>query len=207
MKNLTGGAAGPLPNIVTEDELEKRVIALKKHISPEPIPGLSPLLEQRRHVYAVIDEMLRFRATYDRIHVRQLPMEDGTGGKASKDGLIHLPASSQKRALDEAARGIIVSAGLRAMDILVSNSMCVGQLITHIKNAPWRLPVAMIDGKAEQVLVMNVGDIVGNEDLELLIRKGVVEERFDEESLQHYYYDNRTNKRWDPQMPWIPEDN
>lgn len=206
MQNLIDSVPGARFEVMTDEQVRQAEAEILSHVTKEPLRGLNELIERRRHEKGIIDEAFRFSAVYDRIFVWQLPLEEGLGGRFSKDSPLYMPDNVKKRSREEAARGIIVSAGPKAMDILVSNAMVPGTVITHVKNVPWRIPIGKLLGKDIYLFSMNVGDIVGNEDIARAERAGEIELRLDSTSNEHFYFHTKTGERWNPLMPWIPED-
>ena len=175
------------------------VEALKRHISPPGMPGLPKLLDERRVQFGIIDEAFAQQATYDYLFVHQITQ---LSGATFGDTSIIMPDTTRIREEREAPRGIIVSAGLAALDGLRSNGIDLGHIIAHIHNAPNRLRIAIIGGKAHSLLVLHAGDIIASEDLAVAMRNGecTVEGAEDPET-QHTYHSLRSSvdgRVWKP---------
>lgn len=185
-----------------ENELKSWVEAVKKRMSPKGKLGLPKLLDQRRLEYGLVDSLFRFQGVYDRIYVWQIDDNDmenfGEGSRLVRSDI------TKKRDREQSPRGIIVTAGLRALDILHSNGMALGHIVRFQYLAPYRLPVEIIDGKGIHLVVLNVGDITASEDLRELTLDGTIELQVSDG--QHRYFNKKTGELWDPKLPWTQAD-
>ena len=168
---------------------------VRKKMSPSL--GLPPLLESKRMPWCMVDKVFTRQAMFDRIHVFQIDEE------ILNDSPIQFTDQTKASGRYRAARGVIVSAGLRALDILRSNGMDLGHTVNFIANCPYRLEVDYVAGKPVEVLIMNVGDICSSEDAATALRSGVV--KIIAREKQHILVDEEGNE-WDPIMPWTPDD-
>jgi hypothetical protein len=182
---------------------------LKKRMAPEGTLGLPPLLEARRLKYAMPNGIFKTRAVYDRIYLWQIPDDEG---ETYGDTCIIMPEKAKERKRHEAPRGIIVSAGLKAMDNLQSNGMGLGHIVRFVRQAPWRMPIENIKGRDFYVMILRDGDITGSEDLQAALATGeceikVREYKDDKGILQrcHLFLDKEGNL-WEPEMPWMSDD-
>lgn len=147
------------------DEAEKRVAeearyseALLKQMSPKGALGLPSLLEDKRLTHGIPDAAFGVQATYDRVYLWQIPqMEDNYG-----DTLIAMPDQAKTRERKEAPMGIIIGAGLEALDILRSHGMGLGHTVWFVRLAPWKIRCCWVAGHAEHVLVMFASEIAGS---------------------------------------------
>lgn len=189
-------------------DAELRKPKLEKHHSPPGALGLPPLLEERRLKYGIVDEYFKIQAAFKRVYVRQIPDWDGpTFGPESQ---IIRTENEQERNRQSTPRGVIVSAGLEALDILRSNGMDVGDIVWVVQLAIFRLPVLVIDGKPEVALVLQVGDVVGAEDTMQRVNAEKLVLNYDEAALQHYYERRGDDgeKLFSPRpiSPWTPDE-
>jgi hypothetical protein len=169
---------------------------------PGGLPGICPLLEARRFTHAIPNGAFRIQAAFDVCLVHQLPrFESETYG----DGPILMPQTARRRVEEETPRGILVGAGLKALDVLRSNGIDLGHIVSFIRQAPWRMPVEMVSGVDYYLLILRAGDITGSEDLRSALAKGECRMEYDEEAGQHHYVD-ASGRRWTPQTPFLPED-
>lgn len=210
--------------VATEGDIvndEKQVMAdiaeIQKRQSP---PGaydfISPLLDRRRIEHVIPEGVFRFQAVFDRIYVVQMGEKDKKVNETWGDTKILMPQASRDYKRSETPRGIIVSAGLQAEEILRGNGMAVGHIVRFIRNAPWAMPVDNINGKDKHVFVMRDGDITGSEDLMANLKAGKVKRIWKDvpKTLpdgsvilepKALYIDEDGNQ-WDPREPWIPDD-
>lgn len=177
----------------------------RKHISPAGALALPELLDARRIQYGMPDQAFAGEAVFDRIFLWQIPHnfdETYTG-----TSIVKTP-NARKREEEECPRGIIVSAGLRALDNLRSHGVDIGHIVQFLKVGPFRMPLGQIGGvDIPPLIVARDGDIAASEELPKLRRAnkvrtiavdagGAVEHRLE--------VDGKTLSS--PQMPWIPED-
>jgi len=172
--------------------------------------GLPKLLDERRIQYAIPDGFFREQACFDRVFLFQVRLS----GRETfvDDGKIVLSQMGKQRELESAPYGILVSAGLPALDQLRSNGIDLGHIVGFIREAPWRKPVDVVDGVEYYNMLLTVGDITGSIDLasalvsgqcaihgrELTSDDGIV-------TVEHVYKD-REGKLWNPSQPFIPAD-
>lgn len=143
--------------------------AYAKHLSPKGSLHLPKLLDERRLEYRIIDGAFQFQCTYDRILVFQISqfVDDRFG-----DTMIHMPEQTKEREQREAPRGILIGAGLSAMDSLHSNGIGLGHIVTFARDAVWRFRIGVVRGKSEYALILRAGDLLGSEDLAQELRGG-----------------------------------
>lgn len=190
---------------VTEGEVEaakKDLEAVQGHMSPPGALNLPEKLDRRRLEHAIPDEAFSVQAVYNRILVHQTSQHKSEN---YGDSQIIMPQWVQEREEREAPRGIIVSAGLEAQDILRSSGMELGEWIYFIHDAPWRTRYAIINQRPRHLLIMQVGDILGSEDVAAQLREGTARVEFYSDNRQHELaYADGTSV--EPKMPKIPED-
>jgi hypothetical protein len=143
---------------------------VRLRMSPPGTLNLPELLEKRRQEYGILDGAFARRAVYDRILLWQLDMVEDD--KYSKDSLIIRPDTVRARHTEQAARGILVGAGLKALDVMVSNGIELGHIVTFVRHAPWRIECDDVLGHKYYTIVLHVGDIIASEDLETMFRLG-----------------------------------
>lgn len=164
----------PRMKMFSPDQIAKIEAAdetIRKKMSRRGALGLPALLDQRRLEFGVTDGAFDVQAAFDRILVFQLPeksMEKGTFG----DSGIIVPENSKDNRKKCAPRGIIVSAGLKALDELRSNGMELGDVVMFNHVSPWRIETDIINGKWHYLLVMHTGHIIGSEDAAKRLRDG-----------------------------------
>lgn len=191
-----------------ESELEKWRQGVLARMSPAGTLGLPALLDKRRLEYGIVDAAFRIQALYERIFIWQIAdvMDElETYGEESR---IVRADSAKLRARESAPRGIIISAGLKALDVLHSNGSGLGDIISLQYLAPFRRPIDRIDGKDVYMVVLNVGDLVGSEDVRARIVDGsvVLHRQVDNGRIKHAFVNNETGEMWHPEVPWTPAD-
>jgi hypothetical protein len=188
--------AAPLIRAAQEEDAAVRAL-----VSPAGALGLDPHLDARRLEWGITDAAFAVQAAFDRVLVWQIPVyRDGF----AEGGKIFIPQTAQDRAQQEAPRGILVSAGLAARDQLESHGILLGDVVTLLRLAPFRLPCEMVGGRRLYLLVLSAGDIVGSEDTATRLRNGLLMvQRVDVPGAPpQYTYKGCGN----PVMPVMPED-
>lgn len=177
---------------VPEDKIElvrERMLAFakstyqierKKHVAADGTFNLPPLLEQRRIRWEIPDGVFRLAAgtAYDRILIWQIPLlsecnEDANfiGGAG---GILHKAVQTKEKETREAPRGVIVGAGLQALDALRSHGIDLGHIVYFCKNTVYSIQVDYIAGHWERVSLARACDLVLSEDVALEMRTGAV---------------------------------
>lgn len=177
----------------------RQVGQLREHISPKenpPIP-MPKLLNERRHEYLIPDEAFEYAAMFDRVLLWQVSRhEDETKG-----GLIIMSDTTKEYERQTACLGIVVAAGLRALDELRSHGADLGHLVAHARNVIFRLPFATIGGKDCHLVVLTAGDVIASCDLALMRKEKkvrVIEKALEDGSIEHLHCDEN-GKLWNPQ--------
>lgn len=162
---------------------------LAKHIAPRGTFNLPPLLEERRLQWEIPDGVFRVAAgcLYDRILIWQIPLlaekpsdNDKFGGVG---GILWKSDQTKEKETREAPRGVIVGAGLKALDSLRSHGVDLGHIVYFCKNTVYSIKVDQVAGHEQRVSLAREGDLVLSEDTALEIRTGaakvvtVVEEK------------------------------
>lgn len=179
---------------------------VRSKISPKGALGLPPLLDERRLSYGIVDAAFATQPVFERLMVYQLPAHEGE--TFMEGGRIIAPDTSRNYMRRECPRGILLSAGLGALDAIRSHGIDLGHIVVTISTVPFRLVVDYVDGKPFEVLLMMAGDLVGSEDLGATMRSGevrVVSVSEDDGPRTHRYEDMEGNS-WDPVRPWISGD-
>jgi len=183
--------------------------SLTKALAKKGKLGLPPLLDARRLEYGIPDGAFKLQAAFDRILVYQIPINrKNTFGDTS----IIKPETSERREAEEAPRGILVSAGMKAMDNLRSNGIDLGHIVSFIRLSPWRMYVDCVEGLSFHIMILRDGDLLGSEDLRAALVQGKckieVREYKDEEGVLRrcHMFKDSNGDLWDPEIPWIPED-
>jgi hypothetical protein len=121
-----------------------------------------------------------------------------------EDGRIIMPETTQANNEFRSPRGIIVSAGLQAMDIMRGNGMQLGEMIWMSSHTPWRFEVDTAgDGKPVEFYFMQAGDITLSEDLLKARQDGSIRVELRDGKHQLVIADDKI-PRFDP--PFHPDD-
>jgi len=205
MSELVNASGVALPQ-VNSDQLagrdreiaERRSEILRKRMSPPGSLGLPRLLDERRIAYGITDRAFDWDASFARVYIWQIPMQKGD--KFESDSLIHMPESVQQREKTKAPQGIIISAGLTALDHLRGHGMDLGHKVLFCHSAPYHIRYDTVLGLEQHLIVLLSGDIIGSEDLATNRRNRVVRylARRTETSVAHTFIDEKG-------QPWLPE--
>jgi hypothetical protein len=175
--------------------------ATRAQMSPKGELGLPEHLDAKRLEHGIIDGAFDVCAEFNRILLWQIPYNKET---FTDTGVIVPSDISKKRMGEEAPRGIIVSAGLEAMDVLSTNGARVGDTIMFIRQAMWRIGIGHIRGVEQHLIVLSVGDIVSNQDKVARLRDGTMEYGWDNKEGQHYLKDE--HGRYEPRQAYVGAD-
>lgn len=144
-----------------------------------------------------------YEAVYDRVVVFSVPEEKAERETYAQGGVIVKPETRRDTEKRETPRGILVSAGLAAMDVLKGHGIGLGHMVWVARLAPWRHEVDRTENGVVEFLFLRVGDIVGSETLQQYIRDGkakVTVSTEGEDKGQHRYefIDGGVAPRFDP---------
>ena len=188
---------------------------MKARLDKMSPPGVlrlrSKLLERRRLEHRITDGHFRTQAMFDHIFVKQIEAPETIGDSPSP---IFLTDTAKGREKQNTFKGIIVSAGLKALDELRSNGIDLGHEIWFVKHVSARFEVETVDGKMEYLLCLCVGDIKGSVDMADALREGEieVEAAFDDNGAPEHRIKlkNPHTGEFTPTIkrlnPWISED-
>lgn len=193
---------GPLDaaRISEREKADKaRTERLLKFISPPGTLGLPKLLDERRIEYGITDGAFKRQAVFDRVLVYQIPMQKGD--KYQEDSLIHLAESTQQRERNRAPHGIVISAGLKALDSLRSHGIDIGHRVLFAHTAPYHVRYDVVEGREFHLVVLQDGDIIASEDLAENLRERRVFFKVNrtEDGLVTHTYQDENGKTWLPQ--------
>lgn len=181
---------------------QRRSQEIQKRMAPPGSLGLPPLLEKRRIQYGLIDAFFERQMIYDRILLYQIDQFGTVDGRVSEDSPIIAPDIVQARNKNEASRGILVNAGLGALDALTSNGCELGDIVEFVRLTPWSIKLDYFAGQTEWGVVMRAGDLVNSMDLAGRLKRGECKVVWDEEHGQHQIK-TPDGKMWHPTMPHI----
>jgi len=171
---------------------------------------IPPLLRQRIELLKgtkfemppeTFERATKCQAVFDRVLVWQWP-EPWYGGDKFHGTDIDKSESTKARQAYDTPRGIIVSAGLNALDVLRSQGMDVGHVVHFCVNSLYRRPLDDHDSK--HLALLRVGDIVDSEDLADAIDNNLCRvDVFDTMSGQEHRIVGPSGAPWSPKLPWM----
>lgn len=138
---------------------------LLKSLKPKGFYNIPEILDQRRLEYGIPNGAFESYPTFDKVYIYQIALPGQGGEKWTDGGKIIKPEAVQHAERNSAPRGIVVSAGLQAMDSLYSTGIQIGHIVRFKKLSPFIMPVAEIKGKWFHVYVIRDGDIEASEDM------------------------------------------
>lgn len=202
---------------VAESAEKEMTARLEKMSPPGELKLRSRLLERRRLEHRITDGHFKCQAMFDHIFVKQItPDEEASSVQANDGSLVKIfnTDTATGRGLQNTFKGIIVSAGLKALDELRSNGIDLGHEVWFVKHVSARFEVETVDGKMEYLLCLCVGDIKGSVDMATDLRNGEmeVEAVFDENGAPEHRIKlkNPHTGEFTPTIkrlnPWIAED-
>ncbi len=191
---LDGGMA---PAIVAAAQAETK--AMREHMSPPGTLNLTSLLEARRLEMALPDDYFTIDAVFQRVFLKQLPPREFGEETYGTTGIIMTPAT-QSREAKQAPRGIIVSAGVDALDSLVSHGMELGHIVQFCQEAPYGIRVGIPGGYEQKVIVIDVGDIIASEDLAIARNAGDLSVVCDRDDRNKHKMVRRDGESWTPDV-------
>lgn len=172
-------------------DAERRTALIKAKMSPPGALRIPPLVEKRRLEYGIPDGAFKCVASFDRIFVFPIDPVDGDE-KEKTTGGIWKPNSAKLRDFQEGHRGVLISAGLTALDRLSSHGIALGHIVMSNKNVPFARRIEMISNIPMYILVMRDGDLCGSETIAEEIQRGerrIVEVPLEDGSYQHQIED------------------
>ncbi len=163
-------------------------------VAPFPIPRL---LDEKRIKYGIPLAAFRSQPVFDQILVFQIPVEES---KTYGDSVLVKTEDTLKRELTEAPRGVIVSAGLTALDQLASHGVAVGHTIYFYQIAPLRMHLPLTGGKKTPLVMIQARYVFGSEELaeNLKTRKVRTIARPNAEGIEEHFFCDENGKTWKP---------
>ena len=152
-------------NKLVQRQLVAKSIAdkLRDSLAPRGTFNIPMLLDERRFEYGIPNGCFAQFPVFDKVYVYQITTKERE--TYTEDGRIIMPEARIAHERNTAPRGIIVSAGLQALDSLRSTGIDIGHIIRFKKFSPFIQPVEDIDGHELTIMVIRDGDIVASEDL------------------------------------------
>jgi hypothetical protein len=161
-------------NRLVERALVARAIAdkLEQSLAPRGTYKIPKLLDERRFEYGIPNGCFEHFPLFDKVYIWQLNMTERT--TYTEGGVIQKPEARIAHDRKTAPRGIIVAAGLAALDSLRSAGADIGHIVRFKKYAPFMQEVCDIDGHVLEVVTLRDGDMVASEDLAQEFHQGIV---------------------------------
>ena len=153
------------------ERAERLTAAIKRRQSPPGMLGLPKLLDERRLEHGVTDAAFGIQASFNTVFVLQVSYQEGDTYEDSK---IILTETTKKVERNRAPIGIIISAGLGALDFLRSNGIDLGHKVAFVHSAPYHIRYDVVAGEDRHLIVLESGQIRGSFDLAQNLRKRTV---------------------------------
>lgn len=147
---------------------QKRQLEIDANMSPPGALRLPPKLEAARWKWKIEDKAFERQAQFRRIHIIQVDMNALLQPDADNffpGTSIERPSVTKRRDEEGCHMGILISAGLAALDELASHGTELGNLVGFIRNAPMRHTYSRSEHGESYYLVLNAGDITCDETL------------------------------------------
>lgn len=180
----------------TLKEAKSESEVIRKHMSPPGELGLNPLLERRRIEFDIVDAYFRHDAAFDRVFVYQFESEQFANGKYG-DTSIWMPDTVRSKELHYSPNGVLVSAGLSALEQLRPHGILPGHIIYMADPSPLAINVDIAGALPQKMLIMNSRDISGSEDIRTALTSGRVRKVWDPKT-RHYELKTPDGEDWDP---------
>lgn len=111
--------------------------------------------------------------TFGRVMIFRIPDKASARDTFVPGGAIVKPETVKSNEEFRSPRGVVVSAGLQAMDILRGNGIGLGHIVWISSYTPWRFEVDRnSDGESIEFMFMQAGDITLSEDLVKMFKEG-----------------------------------
>jgi len=161
---------------------------------PFPIPRL---LDEKRKKHGIPLSAFTSQPMFDQVLIWQIPVD---ASKTYGSGIIQKTEATLKAELQEAPRGVIVAAGLTALDQLASHGAAVGHTIYFYQIAPLRMRLPSIGGKQPTLVMIQARYVFGSEELadNLKSRKVRVIARPNADGIEEHFFCDENGKTWKP---------
>ncbi len=163
-------------------------------VAPFPIPRL---LDEKRRKYGIPLSAFTSQPMFDQILVWQIPVDES---KTYGESKLVKTDTTLKQELTEAPRGVIVAAGLTALDQLASHGAAVGHTIYFYQIAPLRMRLPPLAGKSPALVMIQARYVFGSEELSenLKTRKVRTIARLNAEGIEEHFFCDEKGKTWKP---------
>jgi hypothetical protein len=182
--NQIVGLQGDGMRLVDRDKeiAARRERLIRSKMSLPGMLGLERTLEEARQTYGIPDSAFDQQAVFKSVYVLQVAMQEG---ETYKDSQIILAESTRDRELRKAPIGVIVSAGLEALDVMRSHGIDLGHKITFVHSAPYFIRFDNIGGVDQHLVVLDVRNIRSSYNLaaDLKARRQNIKQVSDDDGL------------------------
>ena len=142
-----------------------------------------PLLEERRWEYMIPDSAWSHWPVYDRVLIVQT---SDVGVRLHSESSLYIPEITQDAEHSTSSEGVIISAGLRALDHAKHHGWDVGHKVSFIANFLFKRRYAFAaDGSELHAGVLRSGDIIGSAELGRYIHEGSRALIYNKETGEH----------------------
>ncbi len=168
VSNLPGiplGGTIPASNLMEQREreiAERKSRIIRERMSPKGALGLPARLDAARLEYGITDSAFAVSASFNTVFVWQVPMQEGETFKGSS---IIMPETTRAREKNRAPVGVIISAGMLALDALRSNGLDLGHKVVFVHAAPYHIRYDVVEGQDFHLIVLEAGQIRGSYEL------------------------------------------
>lgn len=171
--------------LAERDALREARQWVRQNQKPGAFPDLPPLLEKRRLEYGIPDGAFSMHAMYGRILVWQIAADESD---TYKNTMILKADVTKVREQFSAPTGIIISAGLSALDYLRANGSDLGHKVAFVRLSPYVFEVDRVGrGIPQELVILQAGDLIADYDLMDSVRKG--ESQVVQDKSTHLYRD------------------
>lgn len=160
---------GPqVPSMAAQFDMMQR-LAQSQAPRRQTVPLVPPRLKERMGFYKV--PMPSFAPTFDRclVYPLSLALRGGAGVTETTAGGIVIPEQTRERF--SAHQGLLLRAGVKAVEQLYSHGIGLGDIVLVTRFAPWQRAY-FAEGKEHSVYIVRASDIAGSDDLATAFDKG-----------------------------------
>jgi len=182
------------------DENRRAVERKMASLSPAGALGLPDLLDKRRLEFGIVDEAFSRQCAFDRCYVYQINQPWVDEGKI---GSIVLTQVTTENEQDKAHRGVLVNAGLTALEQLASHGIGLGHIVHFAFFSPLRHHFEKTE--SESVVVLHAGSIISSEDTRAMLRSGELKLKTRKiDGVWRYFYADANGEEWHPEAAFQP---
>lgn len=206
---LKSQGANEIPIGMVQSEL-KHLKSKLEAMSPPGALGLPPLLDERRIKYEIPDRAFEWEACFDRVLGYQLDVFDE--GYISEGSAIFIPKHVADKNRKLTPKVLVLSAGLKARDELLSHGIQLGDICMLCRMAIFSAVFDFIDNVPQTFLQLRSGDLSAGKDTAERVRRGDLRVEYREfksagsSFWAHVYVDREGRQQGNPTLPFIGDD-